>query len=96
MKGPIKVLLIDDDEDDFILTRDLLSEVPLGNYALEWASSYEKGLEVAARREHHVCLVDYRLGERSGVQLIREARESRLTTPMILLTGQGNREVDVE
>ena len=40
--------------------------------------------------------MDYRLGERSGVELIREARESRLTTPMILLTGQGNHEVDVE
>ena len=43
-----------------------------------------------------MCLVDYRLGERSGVQLIREARDSGLTTPMILLTGQGNHDVDVE
>ena len=92
----IKVLLIDDDEDDYILTRELLSEVKVGKYALDWASSYEEGLKVAGRREHHVCLVDYRLGERSGVQLIREARESRLTTPMILLTGQGNHDVDVE
>ncbi|MCU1267861.1 MAG: domain S-box [Acidobacteria bacterium] len=92
----IKVLLIEDDEDDYILTRELLSEVRGGNYALDWASSYEQGLEIAARREHHVCLVDYRLGERSGVQLIREARQFGLTTPMILLTGQGNHDVDVE
>src|ERR1700738_4049219 len=92
----IKVLLIDDDEDDYLLTRELLSQVKGGKYALDWASSYEEGLKVAGRLEHHVCLVDYRLGKRSGVQLIREARESRLTTPMILLTGQGNREVDVE
>ncbi len=92
----IKVLLIDDDEDDYILTRELLAEVEGGSYALDWASSYEEGLRVAARREHHVCLVDYRLGERSGVELIREARESHLTTPMILLTGQGNHDVDVE
>jgi len=92
----IKVLLIDDDEDDYILTRELLSEVKVGKYALDWAPSYEEGLKVAGRREHHVCLVDYRLGERTGVQLIREARESRLTTPMILLTGQGDHDVDVE
>ena len=92
----IKVLLIDDEE-DYVLTRELLSEVKVGKYALDWAPSYEEGLRVAARREHHVCLVDYRLGgERSGVQLIREARESRLTTPMILLTGYGSRDVDVE
>jgi signal transduction histidine kinase/HPt (histidine-containing phosphotransfer) domain-containing protein len=93
---PIKVLLIEDDEDDYILTRELLSEVKGGVYALDWASSYEEGLKVAGRLEHHVCLVDYRLGERSGVQLIREAREAGLTTPMILLTGQGNHDVDVE
>ncbi|MDT5122165.1 MAG: two-component system, sensor histidine kinase and response regulator [Acidobacteriota bacterium] len=92
----IKVLLIEDDEDDYILTRELLSEVKGGKYALDWASTYEEGLKVAGRLEHHVCLVDYRLGERSGVELIREAREARLTTPMILLTGQGNHDVDME
>jgi PAS domain S-box-containing protein len=92
----IKVLLIDDDEDDYIITRDLLSDVKVGKYALDWAPSYEEGLKLIKRREHHVALVDYRLGERSGVQLIREAWESRLTTPMILLTGQGNHAVDVE
>lgn len=92
----IKVLLIEDDEDDFILTRDLLAEVKGGNYALDWASSYEEGLKVAERGEHHVCLVDYRLGELSGVQLIRAARDLGITTPMILLTGQGNHDVDVE
>jgi len=92
----IKVLLIDDDEDDYILTRELLSEVKVGKYALDWAPSYEEGLGVIARGDHDVCLVDYHLGEHTGVQLIREARQSGLTTPMILLTGQGNHEVDVE
>jgi PAS domain S-box-containing protein len=92
----IKVLLIEDDEDDYILTRELLAEVKSAKYAIEWASSYEEGLKVAGRGEHHVCLVDYRLGERSGVQLIREARELGITTPMVLLTGQGNHDVDVE
>ncbi|MCU1267859.1 MAG: domain S-box-containing protein [Acidobacteria bacterium] len=91
----IKVLLIDDDEDDYILTRDLLADVKVGSYALDWASSYEEGLRVIRRREHHVCLVDYRLADRSGVQLIREAWEARLRTPMILLTGHGSRELDV-
>lgn len=91
----IKVLLIDDDEEDYILTKALLGDVQAGRYQLDWASTYEEGVQVAARREHHVCLVDHRLGVRDGVELIREARESRLTTPMILLTGQGDHDVDV-
>ena len=92
----IKVLLIDDDEDDYILTRELLSAVNESAYELDWASSYEEGLTQAGHGEHDACLVDYRLGKRSGAQLIHEARKSRLTTPMILLTGQGDYDVDVE
>ncbi|MGZ8846415.1 MAG: response regulator [Pyrinomonadaceae bacterium] len=92
----IKVLVIDDDEDDYILTRELFSLVKVGKYALDWASSYEEGLEVAGRLEHQVCLVDYRLGEHNGVELIRAARESRLAIPMILLTGSGDHDIDVQ
>jgi PAS domain S-box-containing protein len=91
----IKVLLIDDDEEDYILTRELLAEVKIGKYELDWANSYEEGLRLIKLQEHDVCLVDYRLADRSGVQLIREAWESRLRIPMILLTGHGNHAVDV-
>jgi DNA-binding NtrC family response regulator len=88
----IKILLIDDDEDDYILTRELFSIVKPSIYKLDWASSYEEGLAIAERGEHHACLVDYRLCERTGVKLIRAAREALITTPMILLTGQGDYE----
>src|SRR6185295_1975426 len=96
MSEPIKVLIIDDDEDDYVLTRELFSLVKVGNYSLDWASSYEEGLRIAGLQEHHVCLVDYRLGEHTGVDLIRTARESHLSTPMILLTGAGDYDIDVE
>ena len=96
MSEAIKVLLIDDDEDDYILTRELFSLVKKGDYKLDWTSSYEEALTLAGRGEHHVCLVDYRLGERTGVELIREARAKRVTTPMILLTGAGDYDVDVQ
>jgi len=79
----IRVLIIDDDEDDYILTRELFSMMKTGNYSLDWASSYEEGLRIAALSEHHVCLVDYRLGEHDGIELIQKARESRLSTPVI-------------
>jgi PAS domain S-box-containing protein len=92
----IRVLLIDDDEDDYILTRELFSAVKGSEYQLDWAASYEEGLMIAGRGEHDACLVDYQLGEHNGVELIRAARDLRITTPMILLTGQGDYEVDVE
>lgn len=96
MSEVIKVLLIDDDEDDYILTRELFSLLKTGNYKLDWSSSFDEGLTIASRGEYHVCLVDYCLGERTGVELIRAARDRRLTTPMILLTGVGDYDVDVK
>lgn len=92
---PIKVLLIEDDEDDYILTRELFSEIE-GGFDLEWVSCYEEGLQAVTRGEHDVILVDHHLGERTGVELIREAQKSGCKVPMIMLTGQGDRDLDIE
>ena len=83
-EGPaplIRVLLIEDDEDDYRLTRALLAEVPGYRIELDWAESYEAGLSALARRAHDVCLLDYRLGERSGLHLLRRAA-ARTTGPL--------------
>ncbi len=91
-----RILLIDDDEDDFVLVRELLSEAFGGARMLDWASSWDDGLEAIGRRAHHVYLVDYRLGERDGLELAREAVAAGCPAPIILLTGQGSREIDLE
>lgn len=94
--SPIRVLLVDDDEEAFHLTRAVLDRIPSATFQLDYANSFEEGAEVVAREEHDVCLVDYMLGGRSGIDLVREARASLNRTPMILLTGKGRWEVDVE
>ncbi|MEO7300631.1 MAG: response regulator [Verrucomicrobiota bacterium] len=93
---PIKVLLVDDDEDDFILTRDLFSEIKTRIYEVDWASSYEKALEKIGQSEHDVYLFDYRLGGRSGLDLLKQAQQSGSNIPVIVLTGQSEQEVDIE
>jgi signal transduction histidine kinase len=92
---PIRVLLVEDDEDDYLLTRELLEETN-GGYALEWISSYDRATEAMCRSEHDVYLLDYRLGGRNGLELLREAVALGCMGPAILLTGQGEREIDVE
>src|SRR4028119_454838 len=90
----LKVLLVEDDEDDYVIIRDLLSEME--KFELNWVTDYDHALEMIERKEHDVCLLDYRLGERSGLELLREALERGCQGPIILLTGQGDREVDLE
>ena len=94
--GPIRVLLIEDDEDDYILTRDRLAEVSGTRYDLDWVTEFDAALAAIGRREHDVYLLDYRLGGRSGLDLLRRAIDEGCKGPLILLTGQGDRAVDVQ
>src|SRR5690606_23023330 len=91
----VRVLIIEDDEDDFFIARSLLSKTTGINCDLQWARNYDEGLEALTTNGFDVCLVDYRLGARDGLQLLREANERGVVTPLILLTGQGDYEVDV-
>jgi two-component system, LuxR family, sensor kinase FixL len=91
--GPVRVLLIEDDEDDYLLTRDLLAEIGPGRYALEWVRSYAAGAEALARQAHDVCLLDYRLGAHHGLDLVRPPFVDG--KPIILLTGQDDPDVDL-
>lgn len=92
----IRVLLVDDDEEDFIITRDLLSDIEHCYFDLDWVSNYSQALDVIGLLEHDVCLVDYRLGAATGVDLLNEIDATNSPTPIILLTGQGDRQVDLE
>ncbi|MDO3383507.1 response regulator [Gilvimarinus algae] len=92
----VKLLIVDDDEDDFLLARDLLDEITRGPYVLDWASSYEQGRQQLATNAHDLCLMDYKLGARDGIELLREAPELGYTGPIILLTGMHQGEVDMQ
>ncbi|HEV2318822.1 MAG TPA: response regulator [Verrucomicrobiae bacterium] len=94
--APIKVLLVDDDEDDFLITRDLLCQIREPRHQLDWVNNYDEGLAFLASSQHQICLLDYRLGERTGLELLRETRNFKVCPPVILLTGQGDQEIDVE
>jgi len=89
-------LLVEDDEDDFILTRDLFSEFGSQRVQIDWMKTFSTGLEAMARNRHDVCLVDYRLGAQNGVELLRAALDRGCRAPVILLTGQGEHEIDLE
>jgi diguanylate cyclase (GGDEF)-like protein/PAS domain S-box-containing protein len=90
----LRVLLIEDDEDDYIITKDLLAEVSPVATRLIWRDCLEDGLTTLHENAVDVALVDFRLGPDSGLDLIQRARAEGITTPFILLTGQGDDELD--
>ena len=90
-----RILLIEDDEDDYIITRDLLEDIRDGHYALTWAPTFEAGQGALASGDFEVCLVDYHVGHRTGLELIEAARAHGCLVPLILLTGVAQRDVDM-
>jgi signal transduction histidine kinase len=91
---PVRVLLVEDDEDDYRLTRDLLREIGERRFALEWVATYDAAVEAMTRREHDVYLVDYRLGRHDGLELLHEP--FLVGKPVIMLTGFDDLDVDLK
>lgn len=92
----IRALMIDDDEDDFILTRAQLALLLRPKIELEWINSFDAGLAAMRTNQYDVYLVDYRLGAETGLDLIRSVIALGCKKPIIMLTGLGDQNVDEE
>ena len=92
----IRILLVEDDEDDYTLTKELLAEVEDEEFDLVWAPTYEDAVLEIRRGGYDIFLVDYRLGRRSGLDLLCGPLQEGRLGPVIIITGQDAREVDVE
>lgn len=95
----LRVLLVDDDEDEYILLQDLVDKLSLKpgqcKIELDWAYNFETAIETLTHNHYDACLVDYNLGEYSGLDVLREINSQGYKTTVILLTGQGNYEIDL-
>jgi two-component sensor histidine kinase len=92
---PVRVLLVDDDEDDYVIARDLLSIVTTPRCDLEWRRTFDEGMATMLENRHDVYLLDYALGANNGIELIRAAVQNNVTGPVLLLTAHDDSELDV-
>ena len=91
---PLRILLIDDDEATFVITRELLREINGRPVELDWTGDAKEGYDLLLKDEHEVFLIDYRLGSVDGLELLRRARAAGCRAPMLILTGQTDEEID--
>lgn len=95
-KQIIRVVIVDDDEDDFVFIRDLLADIRDERFRLDWVATYDDGMTAVCSGKYDVCLLDHRLGEKTGLDFLKEMTKSDTPTPIIILTGYGEHEVDLE
>ncbi len=96
MRETIRALLIDDDQGDFVVTKGLLSQIKHPTIELDWVPTFEEGHDAMANGGYDIYIVDYFLEDRTGLDLLREAARHQLQAPVIMLTGRGSHEVDIE
>ncbi len=93
---PRKLLLIDDDRLQARIVQQQLKAFRGEAYDFEWAATYEEGLERLLSGEHTACLLDFQLGPRDGLELIREAKDHGCDVPIIFLTAESSSDIDIE
>lgn len=93
---PLRILVIDDDEDDYFITNSIIRDIEGGNFIVHWCYNYQEALDHICHQRYDIYFIDYFLGAKTGLDLLRQAVERDCEAPMILLTGKGNHAVDIE
>ncbi len=90
----LRILVIDDDEDDFILVRDHLEDIDYPSYEVGWANDTAAALACIESQGFDACLLDYRLGGEDGIDVLRRILALPRRPAVVMATGQGNDAVD--
>jgi len=97
LKGnQIRIGVIDDDEDDFFIIKDYLREIENVNFVIDWINSYKTAIDKIKAGAYHLYFLDYRLGNETGLELLQEAMAIQCDPPIVLLTGKGNKAIDIK
>jgi PAS domain S-box-containing protein len=95
-KPIIKILVIEDDEDDFFIIKEDIQRIPYQKFTIDWCPRYADGIDKMKKKEYDIYFVDYFLGAKTGLDLLREGIEAGCQEPIVLLTGKGNHTIDME
>ena len=94
MSAVKKILIIEDNLLQYRVTERMLANARIGQFASDWAQTYEEGLRLLLTGDYAACLLDYQLGELNGLDLLRASRAERCETPVIFLTADSSVQVD--
>ena len=91
-----KIAVIEDDEDDYLIIKDHIADIEGRSFVVDWFQDYNSAIEAIKNKEYHLYFVDYFLGHKTGLDLLDAAAEMNCDEPIILLTGLGNKAIDIK
>jgi two-component system cell cycle response regulator len=93
--APPTLLCIDDDPEQHESVAAMVAAFRRSRYAVEFASTYDDGLARLVDGGYAACLLDDWLGDRNGLELLREAHAANPATPIIVMTSAGADDADL-
>jgi diguanylate cyclase (GGDEF)-like protein len=94
--APIRMLLVEDDEDDYRRACDLLDAARHVTFVIDWARNVKDATLRLGSGTYDVCLVDHGLPDGRGLDLVHAAQDRGVHAPIVMLTGYGTLELDLE
>ena len=89
MKHPQRILVLDDDENDYLLIEDMLRQTYGAGISVDWANTGTRASGLIENHSYDACLVDYYLNDKTNglewAQALISARGSECP-PIIMLT----------
>ncbi len=92
----LRIFVVDDDEDDLFLITEFLKGVDTFEISIDTEINYNRACSTIHKNEHDIYIVDYLLGPHTGVDLIKTCSDAGVNKPFILLTGKGDRQIDID
>lgn len=84
----LEVLVVEDDEDDYFLLQDCLSQPSRWVFSLSWAPTFKAAVDHLNHHQPDLLLVDYDLGCNTGLDLVKALKAAERHIPSLLITGQ--------
>ncbi|MDC8830701.1 response regulator [Alteromonas gilva] len=94
MTDSVRILLVEDDEDDYFLTADSLEQCTSPRFELSWAKSGAEAIELLKNQSFDLCLLDYVLGQENAMDVLAKLKGLSVNIPVVVLTGQADNVVD--
>ena len=94
-QSPLPHVLLVDDEDSFRLSIEMALKMS-NEFIVESCDSGESAVEILKEKAFDVILLDYRMSEMSGLDVLEWMHSQKILTPVILVTAAGSETVAVE
>jgi signal transduction histidine kinase len=95
MDSRIRILLIEDDEDDYVIFKQYLRNITNREFDLDWAARADAALEKIKQKAYDICFTDYQLNGSDGIETMLKLKQAGFEAPTVILTGKGTHEIDL-